>query len=281
VLLLSEPADARVDSGITEGSVVGSSYDPMLAKVIVHAPDRGTALRRLDRALGSYTLLGVGTNTSYLRALLTHPDVIAGRLDTGLVERADLRTVNQHAWVLATAASERLRALRPVGNADPWDLADGWRLGGAAWTTWRLTVNGGPAVKVSIKGTEVRLDDEPVPAGIRTAPYETVWDGGTLWIGRDGDAWAVREEERALGGGSAAAAGGVLRSPMPGTVLAVKVTEGDTVEEGQPIVIVEAMKMEHTVTAAIAGTVSRIPVRAGNQVALDAVLAEITPEEDS
>ncbi|MEO5874566.1 MAG: biotin carboxylase N-terminal domain-containing protein [Streptosporangiaceae bacterium] len=277
VLLLGEPEGARVDSGVAEGSVVGSRYDPMLAKVIVHAPDRETALRRLGGALGSYTLLGVGTNIAYLRSLLAHPDVVAGRLDTGLVERADLPTPQDHDWVLATAAVEHMRALRPAGD-DPWDLADGWRLGGPAWTTWQLTVDGGEPVAVSVRGTQVRVGDTLVTGG-RTAPYQIAWDGGTLWIGRDGGAWAVREAERAAGGGAAAVAGGILRSPMPGTVLAVKVAGGDTVEAGQPVVIVEAMKMEHTVTAAIAGTVSRLPVRAGDQVALDAVLAEITPEE--
>ncbi|MGH3389946.1 MAG: acetyl-CoA carboxylase biotin carboxylase subunit, partial [Actinomadura sp.] len=156
VLLLSEPTgqDVRVDSGISAGSEVGSAYDPMLAKVIAWGTDRPTALRRLERALGSYTLLGVQTNVAFLRALLAHPDVAAGRIDTGLVERAlpDLVGGGPPDEVLAAAALERMLSLEPAGPADPWEIPDGWRVGEPAWTPWLITAAGGEPVEVRVRG---------------------------------------------------------------------------------------------------------------------------------
>ncbi|MEV4678064.1 MULTISPECIES: acetyl/propionyl/methylcrotonyl-CoA carboxylase subunit alpha [Actinomadura] len=296
VLALREPEGARVDSGLDAGTEVGGSYDPMLAKVIVHGADRAEALHRLDRALASYTLLGVPTNVAFLRALLRHPSVVSGDLDTGLVERAldDLVAgASVPPEVLAAAALERMRALESGadGTGDPWDIPDGWRPGAHAWAPWIITPSGGEPVEVRVQGRAASArvavgGAEPVGASLtgpfiltyggRTTSFEAARDGGTLWLGRDGHAWALSEHVRAEGGAAAAAAGdGVLRSPMPGTVLAVKAAEGDRVEAGQPLVVVEAMKMEHTVTAPLAGVVAKLPVRAGAQVALDAVLAVI------
>ncbi|MBA9004881.1 acetyl/propionyl/methylcrotonyl-CoA carboxylase subunit alpha [Thermomonospora cellulosilytica] len=311
VLALDEP-ETRVDSGISEGDEVGSSYDPMLAKVIAWGEDRGAALRRLDRALASYTLLGVPSNIAFLRALLAHPDVVSGRLDTGLVERSldDLIAEDVPAEVLAAAALERTLALE-TGDTDPWAIPDGWRLGGVpAWTSWIITPSGGRPVEVRVRGraanAEVLIEGEetsgsatadgaaPVPAALsrdggrlrlsyggRTTSFAYARDGEVLWLGRDGRVWALAEHVRGeeAGAGAGGAGDGVLRSPMPGTVIAVKAAEGDRVTEGQPLVVVEAMKMEHTVTAPMDGVVSRIAVRPGAGVALDAVLAEITPQE--
>ncbi|MFA1547843.1 acetyl/propionyl/methylcrotonyl-CoA carboxylase subunit alpha [Actinomadura chokoriensis] len=296
VLALTEPEGVRVDSGLDAGTEVGGSYDPMLAKVIVHGADRGEALRRLDRALASYTLLGVPTNVAFLRALLRHPSVVSGDLDTGLVERAldDLVAgMSVPPEVLAAAALERMRALEsgPGGTRDPWDVPDGWRPGAHAWAPWIITPSGGDPVEVRVQGRAASArvavgGDPPVTAALsspftltyagRTTSFEAARDGDTLWLGRGGQAWALSEHVRAESGAASAAAGdGVLRSPMPGTVLAVKAAEGDRVGAGQPLVVVEAMKMEHTVTAPIAGVVAKLPVRAGAQVALDAVLAVI------
>jgi acetyl-CoA/propionyl-CoA carboxylase biotin carboxyl carrier protein len=310
VLALSEPAGpgnaVRTDSGLTVGTEVGSVYDPMLAKVIASGPDRASAMARLERALGSYVLLGVATNVAFLRDLLAHPDVVAGRLDTGLIERSMDELIHDAVpeEVLAAAALERTLALevRAGGaDADPWAIGDGWRLGEPAWTTRHFTVNGHESVQVAIRGrsadAEVRIGDTVHPMAYRgtrsrpAAPDETTMeyggrvfsyvfarDGETLWLGRDGRTWAIKEFLPGAAAGTASAvAGGVLRSPMPGTVLAVKVSEGEQVTAGQPVVIVEAMKMEYTVTSAIDGTVTRLPARTGAQVALDAVLAEITP----
>ncbi|WP_026401927.1 acetyl/propionyl/methylcrotonyl-CoA carboxylase subunit alpha [Actinomadura rifamycini] len=290
VLALDEP-DVRVDSGLDVGTEVGGSYDPMLAKVIVHGADRAEALHRLDRALAGYTLLGVPTNVAFLRSLLRHPDVVSGDVDTGLVERALDDLVGDGSVppeALAAAALERMHALE--SGDDPWTIPDGWRPGEHAWARWIITPAGGEPVEVRVQGrasaARVRVGDgEPVEASLRgttltyagrTIAFAAARDGDTLWLGREGRAWALGEHVAAEGGAAAAGAGdGVLRSPMPGTVLAVKAAEGDRVAEGQPLVVVEAMKMEHTVTAPVAGVVAKLPVRAGVQVALDAVLAVI------
>jgi acetyl-CoA/propionyl-CoA carboxylase, biotin carboxylase, biotin carboxyl carrier protein len=309
VLALREPAlpHVRTDSGLAEGMAISSAYDPMLAKVIAHGPDRGTALRRLDRALARTAVLGVTTNTGFLRALLGHPDVAAGRLDTGLAERivpqAPPAAVPED--VLAAAALARLLLLEPAGPAySPWDVPDGWRVGGPAWTTVRLTDGTGPGdpVPVRIRGRAAAAAEvcvgaaEPVAARAefdagdlvvtcagQVRRYAYAHSGGaagraTAWLARDGQAWALAEQEPLAAGPAHAGGGdGVVRSPMPGTVLAVKAAPGDQVRSGEPLVIVEAMKMEHTVRAPADGVVAELTAAPGQQVGLDETLAVITP----
>src|SRR5580692_10522853 len=227
VLALSWPEGVRVDAGIAAGGVVGSDYDPMLAKVIAHGADRAEALARLDAALGATVILGLGTNTGFLRALLADPDVRAGRLDTGLVGRrlAALIPASPPADILPAAAVLALAALEPSGNVvDPFDVPGGWRVGEPAWTAWRMTVDGTEPVEVCARGRAADAlvavgDADPVraqtasrglrPAGSRTQDrsgrrvtvtvdgvtrgYAAALDGDTLWLSRDGHAWAVRE----------------------------------------------------------------------------------------
>ncbi|MFC5290161.1 acetyl/propionyl/methylcrotonyl-CoA carboxylase subunit alpha [Actinokineospora guangxiensis] len=290
---------ARVDSGLAVGTVVGSDYDPMLAKVIVHGADRAQALDRLVAALADTAVLGVRTNVEFLRALLGDPDVRAGRLDTQLVERnlAELtRAADVPDAVFAAAALDELLGLAPTGAVvDPWDVPSGWRLGRAASVPFRLTC-GGREVTVTVcpsAGTVAVGDAEPVPAsavrdgaqlrvrhGDRELRFARALDGDTLWLAADGGAWAVAEHSLLEGGGGAGGAGGPITSPMPGTVLVVKAAVGDAVTAGQPLLVVEAMKMEHTITATADGVVAEIPVRAGHQVALNQTLAVVTPAED-
>ncbi|MFI6991246.1 acetyl/propionyl/methylcrotonyl-CoA carboxylase subunit alpha [Nonomuraea wenchangensis] len=290
----------RTDSGLTEGGVVGSEFDPMLSKVVAWAPDRKAALRALDRALAGTAVLGVVTNVPFLRALAIHPAVRAGELDTGLIERALPELVTDAdvpADVLA-AAGLVFHAL-PQGD-DPWEVTDGWRVGERAWTTWRLASRDG-VHDVRVRGlpaesAEVLMEERPVPArlraegpevdvtlGGRTVRYLCARDGDTLWLGRDGHGWAFTRHLIGDPGdrpGAAASGDGVVRSPMPGTVLVVKAQPGDRVTAGQPLVIVEAMKMEHAVTAPCAGVVTDLPVQPGRPVDMDAVLAVVTPEEE-
>jgi len=351
VLALREPASegVRVDSGLAEGMTVTSAYDPMLAKVAAWGPDRATALRRLDAALADTAVLGVTTNVAFLRTLLADPDVQAGRLDTTLAERvADRLTPPatgassaspasttraadaQLDEVLAAAALARLLAREPAaGVVDPWDIPDGWRVGGQAWTKFRFAAGpgaggSGTVAEVRVRGlasagAEVAVGGhDPVAAraefvaaapsggltaagpglpgaarpgsrpggadllvtyGGRVLRFAFATDGATIWLGRGGHAWALTEEEAApVRGGRAAGGDGIVRSPMPGTVLAVQVAPGDTVSAGQAVAVVEAMKMEHTVTAPVAGTVAEVAARAGQQVAMDARLAVIEPK---
>ena len=272
---LSWPEGTRVDAGIAAGSVVGSDYDPMLAKVIAYGADRAEALARLDAALGATVVLGLGTNVAFLRALLADPDVQAGRLDTGLVGRrlSALVAAAPPPDVLPAAAVLALAALEPSGEVvDPFDVPGGWRVGEPAWTAWRMTVDGG-----SVDGTgpvEVRARGraadavvavggaEPVRAQVAARPgelqpagagaggpwssrvpvtvdgvtrgYAVALAGDTLWLGRDGQAWAVREQAPldAAAAQADAGSGGPVVSPMPGTVTLVEVAEGQAVTAG-------------------------------------------------
>ncbi|MFD5087146.1 acetyl/propionyl/methylcrotonyl-CoA carboxylase subunit alpha [Kitasatospora sp. NPDC058406] len=366
ILLLDEPRGEgiRVDSGVAPGTVITSSYDPMLAKVIAYGPDRPTALRRLRAALADTRILGVTTNTGFLRRLLAHPEVAAGRLDTGLVEQ----TAQQQPGLLASpyspaaapapdteapeapasgapeaaapdalppgsptpahllyyaAALARHLDLTPAadhdGWTDPFSLPSGWRLGGApAWTTHRLRAPGQDPVSVRIRSitagnvseatdnppgvapaVEIRLGAGPVHRaratrsgdrlrltvdGLRTtfalaadrAPGTAA--GPVTWLGIDGDAWPVHGHD-AVGGNAAAGAAhhGALTAPMPGTVTVVKTTAGETVRKGQPLLVLEAMKMEHVIAAPHDGTVSELRATAGATVAMEELLVVVTP----
>jgi acetyl-CoA/propionyl-CoA carboxylase biotin carboxyl carrier protein len=283
---------------------VTSSYDPMLAKVIAWGEDRGAALRRLDAALAETSVLGVRTNVGFLRALLGHPDVVAGRLDTGLVER-DLDSLTADGVpdeVLAAGALAYSLALEPDGAfVDPWDVPDGWRPGGRAPVRVRLACGTREAVEVLVWGRAAAgalvsvAGGDPVPGhaaasgetlivryGEQTLRYTHAWQGRrVLWLGRGGRTWMVREDDpvTARGTGGATRGDGVVRSPMPGTVRAVRVSAGQPVSVGQPLAVVEAMKMEHTITAPLDGLVTELAVKAGQQVAMDETLAVIGPEE--
>jgi len=262
--------------------------------------------------------------------------------------------------VLAAAALARLLAREPLAGAgamDPWDIPDGWRVSGHAWTKFRFST--GPAhsaVEVRVRGlvsadAEIAVGDgDPVPAraefreagrtargpgagpaaagvpgagppvaglvgagvpvaglpgagllgagllgagqpgaapggtdlivtyGGRVMRFAYATDCGTIWLGRDGQAWTLTEEEAAPArAGLAGGADGTVRSPMPGTVLAVHVGLGERVSAGQAVAVVEAMKMEHTVTAPLAGTVTELTAKPGQQVGMDASLAVIGP----
>ncbi|OZM73746.1 acetyl/propionyl-CoA carboxylase subunit alpha [Amycolatopsis antarctica] len=306
VLAVHEPSGAgvRVDSCMDAGTVVGSNYDPMLAKVIAWGPDRAAAQHRLDRALASTAVLGVATNVAFLRALLADADVRAGRLDTELVERRldVLVGGGTPEEFLVAAAMERMLRLLPAGTGggvvDPWEVPNGWRMGGSGGVVFRLKAGDTEAL--------VRVEGLPGDAtvgvdGAEPAPVSARWSGeelevrhggqfrryrhaqtadGTLWLSRDGHGVAVGERPNLLATQAETSGGGPVTSPMPGAVLVVKAAVGDAVTAGTPLLIVEAMKMEHTITAPVDGVVSELHVRAGQQVALDEPLAVVTPASE-
>jgi acetyl-CoA/propionyl-CoA carboxylase, biotin carboxylase, biotin carboxyl carrier protein len=286
VLRLHEPDGdgVRTDSGLSEGTEVGSLYDPMLSKVIAYGPDRATALRKLRAALAQTVTLGVQTNAGFLRRLLAHPAVVAGELDTGLVERVvdDLVSTDVPEEVYEAAAAVRLEALRPRGDGwtDPFSVPSGWRMGGLGKPVgFPLRVTGLEPVTHRTRGTHTVTDDQVTVTldGVR----HTFHRGGD-WVGRDGDAWQVRDHDPVAAsltrGGHAGADS--LTAPMPGTVTVVKVAVGDEVAAGQSLLVVEAMKMEHVISAPHAGTVAELDVTAGTTVAMDQVLAVIAPHEE-
>jgi acetyl-CoA/propionyl-CoA carboxylase biotin carboxyl carrier protein len=275
----------------------------MLAKVIAHAGDREAALTRLDAALGDTVIMGVTTNVAFLRELLTDRQVRAGALDTGLLDRivADHRpTVVPTAVLLAVAAFDWPALAQHPADADPWQTLVGWRLGdpaahrlrldhSGATTTIELTgtpqaataalhADGTPGVDVSFSATSVDGGVAIVLDGLRRV-HRVVAAADGWWVHADGITHHLRrarhERLRTEGVGAASAE---VTSPMPGTVLAVLVADGAPVSRGEPVLVVEAMKMEHTLTAEADGTVA-VLVRVGEPVKLDQVLARIDTGE--
>jgi acetyl-CoA/propionyl-CoA carboxylase biotin carboxyl carrier protein len=263
----------RVDSGIRAGSVVGTSYDPMLAKVIAYGPDRATALARLDRALAGFAIAGVTTNAAFSRALLARDDVRAGEQDTGLLERVLAE--------LAVAAPEDLAAAAMVAAAGSASPAGPWRraldgLGEARVGGGRVTVGdrswaaSEPRAGATAGEVFVTLD------GIQRR-YAVAVSDDAVWIARDGHHLEVRTARHVRGAGGAAA--GSLEAPMPGTVLLVHVADGDAVAEGDVLLVLESMKMELSITAPYAGTVAGLALAPGDRVALKQPLVAVVAQE--
>ncbi|MFD7468421.1 ATP-binding protein [Streptomyces tendae] len=287
VLRLREPEGdgVRTDSGLSEGTEVGSLYDPMLSKVIAYGPDRATALRRLRAALAGTVTLGVQTNAGFLRRLLAHPAVVAGELDTGLVEREvdGLVATDVPEEVYEAAAAVRLEALRPRGDGwtDPFSVPSGWRTGGEPKpVAFPLRAPGLEPVTHTPRGTHTVTDDR---VAVTLDGVRHTFHRADDWLGRDGDAWQVRDHDPVAASLDRAAHAGAdsLTAPMPGTVTVVKVAVGDEVSPGQSLLVVEAMKMEHVVSAPHAGTVAELDVAPGTTVAMDQVLAVITPTDEA
>jgi acetyl-CoA/propionyl-CoA carboxylase biotin carboxyl carrier protein len=276
------PEDARVDSAIEEGSVVTTDYDPMLAKVIVHAADRKTALASLQAALRDTTLLGVRTNERFLRRLAAHPGVVAGDVDTGLIERSpELATapgpVPDEARALA-AAAYAASVVVTTAIHDPWRTLSGWRGGGPATVTVVLDDR---AVRVSGAGPFIvdghTIVKEPANGAwlVDGEPAIAVRDGTDVWVKWRGETYVLDTAGRQRS--IAALAATEISAPMPGVVLEVHASAGQQVRRGDLICVVEAMKMELRVEAPADGTVSKVLCAPGDRVRRGQRLAEFEP----
>ncbi|WP_204079006.1 acetyl/propionyl/methylcrotonyl-CoA carboxylase subunit alpha [Mycobacterium riyadhense] len=296
VLQVLEPSGAgvRVDSSLLAGTVVGSDYDPMLSKVIAHGDDREQALQRLDEALARTAVLGVQTNLEFLRFLLTDERVRAGDLDTALLDErlADFVPLPAPDDVLAAGGLYRQWALSRRAAGDLWATPTGWRVGGGAApvrtamqtplrsetvSVWglpemaRVQVGDGEIRSASVQVTRTQMS--VTIAGLRR-DYSWAEADRHLWIADERGTWHLREAEehkihRAVGERQAE-----VVSPMPGNVIAVPVTSGAEVSEGDVVVVVEAMKMEHSLAAPVSGQVE-VLVSVGHQVTVEQVLARI------
>jgi acetyl-CoA/propionyl-CoA carboxylase biotin carboxyl carrier protein len=277
------PERARVDAALESGQVVSTAYDPMLGKVIVHGPNRESARRALVAALDETAILGFTTNVGFLRVLAASDAFRDATIDTAWLDHAELpapdadlaRTIA--AWVPAMLAAEH-------GDQGPF-RADGFRLSAAPAPTRveldrvvlvdraRGLVDDVPVTQFSAEQHVVRLEvaGRRVQAVVNATAHsvEVVVHGQRF----------VFERPDPFAGAGAVAGEGSLTAPMPGTVLAVDVAEGDAVEEGQRLGVLEAMKMELALKAPFAGTVTTVGAETGEQVALGQLLFEVTADE--
>ena len=291
------PPTIRADIGVAAGTEIGIHYDSMLGKLIAHAPTRGEAAQVLRRALDELWIPGLVTNREHLSRILAHPAFLAGELDTHFLERhagelaarmpgLDRVRVAAVALVVHGIASRREAApLAPPGwrNVYVADQAVTYTYGEASEIAvgYRPAPDGGIAIAIGGKTTTVSrygLDGDRVwfvegSGHRRTA--RVIVRGAKAWVQADGLTLAVTEQPRFPELASRVVAGGLI-APMPGKVVKVLVGEGQEVAAGAALVVLEAMKMEHTVRAAEAGTVRAIHVAVGDQVDTDRLLAVVT-----
>ncbi|WP_106180322.1 biotin carboxylase N-terminal domain-containing protein [Prauserella shujinwangii] len=289
----------RLDSGVTGGSVVGVHYDPMLAKVIAWGPDRAATARTLASALARARIHGVVTNRDLLVNVLRHPAFLAGETDTAFLGRHGLDTL---AAPLAGERAVRLSALAAALAEAAHNRASATVLGGlpAGWRNVpsapqrKAYAAGGAEYEVRYRHTRsgLRAEGHPEVALVAAHPDRVVLEVAgvrrTFDVGRYPGLVAV---DSPLGPVSltplprftdpdAAVAAGSLLAPMPGTVVRVAVSAGDRVRAGEPLLWLEAMKMEHRIAAPADGVVTDLPVTAGQQVEQGAVLAVVSGSEE-
>ncbi len=262
VLAARYPRGVRVDAAVETGSVVGTDYDSMIAKVIAHGPDRATALARLDRALADTAILGLTTNTGFLRTLLAHEGVRAGEMDTGLIgrlepARAAARATSRSPAPRGDRADDAGRGRRPV--RPPRRLAPRRRA---------------RAVVLDARGRRRRAARRRARRTTRRVCRRfTFAAAAAVWLAHDGWTWHVTEATAE--DVHHAHADGELRAPMPGRRAAGADAVGDAVEAGQTVVVLESMKMELALAAPVDGTVTELRVSVGDKVGRDEVVAKV------
>ncbi len=281
----------RVDTGVEAGSEVTPFYDPMIAKLIAHAPSREEALDRLAAALDNTFVVGPRNNAGFLAALCRAEGFRNGKFDTGFIERhlgalgaapqrLDRAAAVAGAQKLLQREAARIAALierEPDAPASPWDSGDAFQLSGARRLALPILAEGESVVaqidygrggvKVTIDGVAPAVDAVTVEAG------------DAVYVLRHGRQTKVALRDLALGEAADDSQGGLVRAPMHGKVLAILVQPGESVTRGQRLAIIEAMKMEHTLHAAAAGTVAEIAVSENAQVAEGAKVMVIAPTQ--
>ncbi len=288
----------RVDTGVRSGDDIAVAYDPMIAKVIGHGQDRDEAIAKLDRALSELVCAGPTTNQAFLRRAITHPQFVEAQLDTGFIARNEEALVGADAdgerdalvvalaHVLDTRAAETRRIAARSGEAgSPWASTDWWRANIQSHEQMRLRrgdTEQDVSVAHTVNGATLSLPDgssaqlpRDIPPGWRVfqGPRElcTVRDGMQVRFER---VVAVEEADGQAGGS------GNLNAPMPGKIVRVAVAAGDAVVRGQTLVVLEAMKMEHAITAPADGVVSEVFHKDGDQVGEGAELLRMESEAD-
>jgi acetyl-CoA/propionyl-CoA carboxylase biotin carboxyl carrier protein len=258
--------------------------------------------------LGAISILGLTTNTRFLRELLANSRVVSGTMDTALIDELnpgpDPDDQSDEATVMAAVICNQASRTRSASSG-AWKVGDGWRIGAEEWIPWNAIGPNSTSVaavtRESSRGLEARVHDRHIQIrgfeihghGSAVAEIDGVrWacsfaqSEDSIWVGHDGRTWTFAEVPLKNSERSAADAGGVLSSPMPGIVVAINVVIGQFVARGQSVCIVEAMKMEHNVTANLEGVVTDIAVRVGAHVTIGQSLVLIesladgnTPEQ--
>ncbi|AGW90826.1 3-methylcrotonyl-CoA carboxylase subunit alpha [Ralstonia pickettii DTP0602] len=286
------PAGIRIDAGVREGDTISPFYDPMIAKLIVWGKDRDEALARMRQALASYHVVGLSTNVAFLQRLVSSEAFRTADLDTGLIERNEKvlfpapAPVGMEIIALAVAAlMDRENKERRIDAADqhsPWTHGGAWRLNGGATRQLRfaygeqvldVTLNtnerGSTLYYAGMAGqfsAQCQADDIRVDLGTRRAHGQVHLDGETFHVFSAGRHVTLTWLDPLAHAGESESEGGKLTAPMPGKVIAVMVEAGSTVTRGAPLLVMEAMKMEHTISAPADGVVSEVLYGIGEQV---------------
>jgi 3-methylcrotonyl-CoA carboxylase alpha subunit len=293
------PGDVRVDSGVRAGDTITPYYDPMIAKVIAHGRDRAEALAKLEAALARCRIAGVTTNAGFLARLCRLPAFAAGDVDTGLIARSGAALLAEpppSAEAFALAALSAAGLLAAPEGPDPWERLRGFRLWGPATQSVFLVHDGsehdlrvtlaGEAFAIEYGGAVVRLrllaadgDAVRIESGGRSLAATVHRQGSDIAVFLDGAAHVFSIPDGPGDHGEAAAGGDRLVAPMPGLVRIVSSAPGARVARGEPLVTLEAMKMELVLTAPRDGVVAAVPVAAGDQVAEGALLLCLEAED--
>ena len=308
LLHLSPPPESehvRVDTGVEQGDAITPHYDPMIAKLIVWDRTREAALARMRQALAQYRVVGVANNVEFLSRLVGVPSFAQADLDTALIEREQANlfpaksTVPDEVWLLAALAElqrEAALAARASDRDSPWRMLDGWRLNGQA--TRAITLRHGDVVqpvsaRVVAGGHELGVGQRAVFArgtsgangqlhaqlGERRVHATVVVSGERRHVFFEGRSWPLALVDTLNTGGAGEDHEGGLKAPMPGKVIALIAAVGASVDKGAPLLVLEAMKMEHTISAPKAGTVKAFRYAVGDQVVdgVDLVDFEVNP----
>ncbi|MRT32256.1 acetyl/propionyl/methylcrotonyl-CoA carboxylase subunit alpha [Herbaspirillum sp. CAH-3] len=294
----TQPAAVRIDAGVREGDAISPFYDPMIAKLIVWGADRDAALRNMARALAQYQVVGLATNIGFLQRLIAGQAFATADLDTGLIERhrdalfpAPIAPTAD-TLALATAALLR-REQRNQDSRDPWAQTSGWRLNtrlqrrlnfehdsgnnevridyAGDGRQWQLQIGGNThTLALHVANT----DSVRISLDGRTLQADVAWEGEGLHLFDGRSQHSLRLPDPMAHAGHTEAEGGRLTAPMPGKIVALLVDQGASVTQGTPLLIMEAMKMEHTIAAPSAGTVEALRYAVGDQVAEGAQLLD-------
>jgi 3-methylcrotonyl-CoA carboxylase alpha subunit len=286
----------RIDRGFDEGDAISPHYDSMIAKLIVWGENRRQALARLDAALAATHIVGLATNVAFLRRVVASDSFARADLDTALIERERKALFEFTPLALECAAAgvvaRELANEAAVQDDDPWSRRDGWRLFGGATRRFDLDVGG---VRHAVALHRAHDGALTLASQDRRWPFDATALGGdrhdvtlgdarwTLAVYAEGERITVfapqgtltLHEVDALAHAGEGTAEGRLSAPMPGKMVAFLVKPGDAVKAGQPLAVMEAMKMEHTIAAPLDGTVAELLYGVGDQVAEGAELLRV------